>query len=173
MRMSKTDYYIEETKVEKQEFLIVKIAEIRCARSPAILATYGLGSCLAIALYDGKSKIGGLSHTMLPIGKEEVKKGKFVNSSIDRMLFEMDELGCCLKSVVAKLVGGAKMFSELRIDFNIGMRNIMTARKILDEKGIPVVGEDTGENFGRSLEFFLETGKIAVRSLKFKEHVLY
>ena len=44
----------------------VGIAELRIARSPTVLKAFGLGSCLAIALYDPELRLGALVHSLLP-----------------------------------------------------------------------------------------------------------
>ena len=41
------------------ETVRVKMAEYHVGRSPDILVTIGLGSCVGIALYDDINKIGG------------------------------------------------------------------------------------------------------------------
>ena len=44
----------------------VGISDLNVARSPDIVMTYALGSCVGICLYDRGKKIAGLSHIMLP-----------------------------------------------------------------------------------------------------------
>jgi len=43
--------------------VVVRIADYRIAEAPAILVTYGLGSCVAVALYDTDTRMGGLCHS--------------------------------------------------------------------------------------------------------------
>ena len=44
----------------------VKVADYAVGRDEQTLITIGLGSCVAIALYDPRTRIGGLAHTLLP-----------------------------------------------------------------------------------------------------------
>ena len=46
--------------------LIVGISDYKLAKDPQVLATYALGSCVGICLYDPEARVGGLSHIMLP-----------------------------------------------------------------------------------------------------------
>ncbi len=48
------------------ELIKVGMADYKVGRHPANLITYGLGSCVGIAMYDSSAKIGGLAHIMLP-----------------------------------------------------------------------------------------------------------
>ena len=65
----------------------VGMAEYKIAKSPAVLVTLGLGSCVGVALHDSINKIGGLAHVMLPdsslSNKEYFNPGKFANTAID------------------------------------------------------------------------------------------
>ena len=68
---------------------------------------------------------------------------------------------------VAKIAGGAKMFevSGLSDVGNIGARNAEAAKKILKEKGIRLVAEDTGLNYGRTVELHCDTGEFLIKSV--------
>ena len=44
----------------------VGMADLNICKSPDMITTLGLGSCIGIALYDPVTKIGGLAHIMLP-----------------------------------------------------------------------------------------------------------
>ena len=154
---------------------VVKIADLKVAPEPAIITTHGLGSCLAIVLYDPQVKAGGLAHIMLPspeLTKDQNHPAKFPATAIPIMLKEMDALGCQRKRIVAKLVGGANMFGSL-LKFrketscgNIGLRNAQQTKEELKRLGIPVVAEDTGGDYGRSVEFIVSSGTVLVHSFK-------
>ncbi|MHA2364246.1 MAG: chemotaxis protein CheD [Candidatus Hodarchaeales archaeon] len=146
----------------------VKIARIETRRSPAILSCV-LGSCIGIVLYDSNYKIESLAHAMLSSVKHAIKKqkinpSKYVDTAIDIQLKEMNELGSKMKNIKAKLVGGASMFKKniKGSIFNIGERNIEIAKDVLQEKNIKIIGKDLEKNFGRTLEFYLRTGKVRI-----------
>jgi len=48
---------------------------------------------------------------------------------------------------------------------NIGERNIISARNTLERLGIPIVAEDTGKNYGRTVTFDTSTGDLLVRTI--------
>jgi chemotaxis protein CheD len=143
-----------------------------------MLVTYGLGSCLGIILYDAEAKSGGMAHTLLPHprpGMETERKTKFVSTAIQLMLEDLLAQGCRQENLTAKLFGGANMFSGLQSPDKetIGQRNIRMAKETLAEIGIPLVAEDTGGTFGRTLEFDLSSGQVLVRSVRAENREQY
>lgn len=149
----------------------VGISEVRIARAPAVLVTYGLGSCLGIALYEPHIRVGGLAHTLLPAprsGMEMSRPAKFVDSALRLMVEDFLAQGASRPRLWAKLVGGATMFEPPHAfsEEGIGARNIRAAREILAQMGIPILGEDVGGMHGRTVEFDLENGDVRVRSVR-------
>ena len=149
----------------------IGISEYKTGTAPDTLVTYGLGSCLGIVLYDLGSKSGGMAHTLLPEprpGMAIERKTKFVTTAIQLMLEDLVAMGCLKKNLVAKLFGGATMFSGLQSPDKetIGQRNIRVARETLADLEIPIIAEDTGGRFGRTLVFDLDSGQVMVRSVR-------
>lgn len=157
------------------ERLRVGISEFRVATPPAVLISYGLGSCLAIALYDPQLRVGALAHTLLPSARPgwSERQTKFVDSATRLMVAQLVEQGAQPQQLVAKLAGGANMFSAIGLspDSGIGLRNLQTARQVLAELGIPVVAEDVGGTSGRTVEFDLASGRLLVRSVHGPAHL--
>ncbi|WP_306536451.1 chemotaxis protein CheD [Geobacter sp.] len=154
------------------KIISVSISEFKVAIAPAVLVTYGLGSCVGIALYDPEARTGGLAHTLLPAPVRDTqgveKSAKFTCWAVDLMVDELVKCGCAPERLVAKLAGGATMFeSQYRSTHGgIGERNVAAAKAALERCGIPLVAEDTGGDYGRSLEFNTATGIIMVRALQ-------
>lgn len=154
--------------------IIVKIADLWVDREPAIITTHGLGSCLAIMLYDQSAKAGGLAHVMLPtpeLSRLKAQPGKCPQSAIEAMLKQMEALGCQRLRIRAKLAGGSTMFAGLLMNrrdggTNIGQRNAQEAKRVLASLNIPITAEDVGGDYGRSVEFMLSSGTALVRSFK-------
>ena len=149
----------------------VKVADLAVGSNEQTLITIGLGSCVAIALYDAAARVGGLAHTLLPdeaMARDRSNPAKFPASAVATLLAEMTRLGADARRVRAKLIGGASMFANLMPagGMNIGDRNVASARQALAERGVPVVAEDVGSDHGRSVHFHLDDGRIEVRSLK-------
>jgi chemotaxis protein CheD len=156
----------------------VKVADYAVRRGSDILATIGLGSCVAIALYDRESRTGGLAHILLPsmsMSRETSNPAKFPETIVPIMLAEMRALGMVSSArVCAKIAGGASMFGSLvsGTGINVGERNVAATKDALAAAGIQLVGEDTGLDYGRSVYFHLADGRMEVRSLKMGDRVL-
>ncbi|MDD2613449.1 MAG: chemotaxis protein CheD [Methanosarcina sp.] len=146
--------------------VVVGIGACAVARSPVKLKTFGLGSCVGIVLYDRRERIGGLVHTMLPaIDNARIKDNslKYTDSGIEYLVNEIVKKGSSIKRLEAKLVGGAKMFENWNM--NIGERNIKSARNTLRRLQIPIVAEDTGKNYGRTVTLDTSTGDLLIRTI--------
>ena len=152
------------------ETIKVGMADLQVARHPAVLTTLGLGSCVGIALYDRTTGIIGLAHCMLPDStqsKNATNIAKFVDSAIDALITEMMRLGANRNKITAKLAGGAQMFSFTQSSdlMRIGYRNAIAAKEKLDLLRIPVVSEDTGGNYGRTIELDSATGILLIKTI--------
>lgn len=162
------------------EIVNVGVAEYFVTHNPHTLASYGLGSCVGVALYDDKRNIGGLAHIMLPDSKSMTKKGnpgKFADTSIKAMVEEMERLGSKRWDIKAKIAGGACMFTIPGatnprnvpgpcLGMQIGERNIEAAKAALKELKIQILAEDTGGNYGRTMRFNISDGKVIISSIK-------
>lgn len=149
----------------------VKASEIRVGGPDLVLFAIGLGSCVAIVLYDPRAKIGGLAHTMLPSpasSRRPAPPGRFPETALDAMLEEMKRLGAVQKRIYARLVGGAAMFESILADEGtpLGTRNIEASRAALKAAGIPIRGEEVGANYGRTIHFHIDDGRILVNSVR-------
>ncbi|NJC88722.1 MAG: hypothetical protein FIB02_09370 [Desulfuromonas sp.] len=145
----------------------VGIAELRIGRDPEVLKAYGLGSCLAIALYDPGLRIGGLVHSLLPQRRAGDPPGeitKYVDAAIRLMIEELAKAGASPARLQAKIAGGANMFETeyVTLMHSIGVRNARSARETLLELGVPLAGEEVGGNRGRTVAFDLATGQLLV-----------
>ena len=146
----------------------VKMAEYKISKSPDVLKTVGLGSCVGVAIYDKYSKIGGLIHIMLPENKGSSRLAKYADTGIPYMVKEMVEYGGMRSNFVAKIAGGAQMFKTASetSSMKIGQRNIRAVKEVLLSENIDIIGEDVGKNYGRSISFFTEDGCLLVKSFK-------
>ncbi|MFP4660980.1 MAG: chemotaxis protein CheD [Halanaerobiales bacterium] len=145
----------------------VRMAEYSVARSPEVLITIGLGSCIGVALYDRTRKIGGLVHIMLPENRKGMKPAKYADTGIPFLIEKMVEAGAYRRNLKAKIAGGAHMFSSAGdLNIQVGKRNIEAVYRILEELNIEIIGEDLGEDYGRTMEFYTEDGNVIIRSYK-------
>lgn len=155
----------------------VGIADLAAGAGAGTLSTIGLGSCVAIVLYDGQARVGGLAHVLLPdagMSKLHENPARFPETAVPALLARMAELGADRRRVTARLAGGASMFSSLlpRNTPTIGSRNVDAARRALASAGIAVVGEDVGLEHGRSVYLRIADGQVEVRSLARGSRVL-
>lgn len=142
----------------------VGINEFKVGSGNCFLQTLGIGSCLAVALYDSIKKIGGLSHSMLPDTDGQLNP-KYVGSAIELMIKKMKLEGVDIKNLEATIIGGADMFQGSdNNSWDIGIQNVQTAIQKLKEKNIKVVAKDIGKNSARNVEFNLATGELVVRA---------
>ena len=145
----------------------VGISDYKVSGSPDVLMTLGLGSCVGIAIYDPKTRIGGLSHIMLPdstpFSNRDLKPEKFADLAIPLMVSKITN-GKFNIGLIAKIAGGASMFnfSELNMCSNIGERNVLAVKEKLKEMGIPIIASHTGGNIGRTMVVNLDTFEINI-----------
>lgn len=156
----------------------VGMAEYKVAKSPAILTTLGLGSCLGVVLYDRIRKIGGLAHVMLPdsnlSSKKDYNPGKFADTAIDALIIDMAKYGSEKKDLVSKIAGGAQMF-QIKTESNIlqiGKRNVQAVKNKLAQLNIKIIAEDVEGNYGRTIELCCETGKLTIKTIGFGTRII-
>lgn len=159
------------------EVVKVGIAELKAAKAPVNLLSAGLGSCVGICLYDPHSKVGGLAHVMLPDSsqsKNAPNKAKFADTAVPALISEMLKLGASKSKIIAKIAGGAQMFvfSNASDVMRIGERNVEAVKKALAKEGIPIVAQDTGGNYGRTIELCTSTGKLYIRTIEHGEKII-
>lgn len=148
----------------------VGMADLKVAKAPDSLITLGLGSCIGLTLYDPALKLGGMVHYMLPDStklKNNSNIAKFGDTGIKELYRQMVAQGASPRRMVAKIAGGAKMFEVTGLSNvgHVGERNSEEAKIILKELKIPLVAEDTGLNYGRTVELNCETGDFHIKAV--------
>lgn len=148
----------------------VKVAQAAVGGPDDTLVTLGLGSCVAILLHDAEARVGGLAHVLLPepaLSRDQGNASKFATTAVPALVQEMARMGARPGRLKARLVGGAAMFQTLMVpgSLNMGARNIIASRQALEDAGIPVVGEEVGGDYGRSVRFFVGAGRTTVSSV--------
>lgn len=154
----------------------VGMAEYKTARTPDILMTAGLGSCIGVCILDPVVKVGGLAHIMLPSANGNLggNLSKYADTAIELMLNEMLSLGASRMRLKAKMAGGSQMFSFPGKPpiLKIGDRNAEAVEMELKRMGIPLVVADVGGSFGRTIHFDVGTGDLKVRTINHGEKVI-
>lgn len=152
------------------EIIKVGMADLNVCTSPNAITTLGLGSCVGIVLHDPIRKIAGMVHVMLPDSTKIINnenKAKFADTGIDALILEMTKIGADKRVLYAKIAGGAQMFafSNNNEMMRIGDRNVEATKMKLQQLGIAIKAEDTGANYGRTIEFYPETGMLLIKSV--------
>lgn len=152
------------------EIIKVGMADFNVATEPAVLTTLGLGSCVGIALYDPVIKLGGLAHIMLPDStqiRNNTNAAKFADTGLIVLLEKMYSLGAKQNRLVAKIAGGAHMFEFKHMDeaMRIGARNVSAVTSLLERYKIPIIANDTGNNYGRTIELHTTNGMLVVKTI--------
>ena len=148
----------------------VSMGDFKTCEPSQKITTIGLGSCVGVVLYDTTTKKCGMLHAMLPDStriRNNSNRMKFVDTGLEDLLALMTREGAVKRRMIAKMAGGAKMF-----DFGgdsdesrIGFQNVQATKTILKQYGIPIVAEDTGANYGRTIVFNPATNELEIKTI--------
>ena len=155
----------------------VGMADVNVCHAPGAITTLGLGSCVGVVLYDRTTRTAGLAHVMLPDStkvRQNQNKAKFADTGIDLLIEMLRNEGANCSMLTAKIAGGAQMFAfstnnDMR---RVGERNVEAVKAKLKELGIRILAEDTGANYGRTVEFYPETGDFLIKSVGKPEKII-
>lgn len=154
---------------------VVGIGDMAVAAEQGLIVTHGLGSCVALVIYDPTVRVGGMLHFQLPDssmdrGRAEQSPALFGDTGTLHLLKGAEALGLSRRRCRVHLVGGAQVISSMA-NAEIGKRNHQSVRKALWKLGMLITGEDIGGSASRWVGIDLATGSVRVRSQN-KETVL-
>ena len=150
----------------------------------AMLCAVGLGSCVALCLFDQQQRRAALAHVVLPSQEEEIagvspcERGDW--GQVHPRLWRATGLACYARPaleallcrvgdgrrpegvVIAALVGGARV---LRVGpgMDIGKRNVNALRQALGDQAVAIGLEEVGGEQVRSVFLHVSTGEVLVR----------
>ena len=154
----------------------VNVADYAVA-SAGTISTIGLGSCVAIVLYDSVARVGGLAHVLLPsesLSRDRSNPAKFPSTAVP-LLLERDARPRRRRGrMQAKIVGGASMFGNLcrRTASTSASATSRPCATCSRGAKLPIVAQDTGSDYGRSVYFYVRDGRVEVKSLRKGSRVL-
>ncbi len=157
----------------------VGLGEVAVTRHDAVpLVAHGLGSCIALCLFDPVSKVAGLAHVVLP-GRDpaDAPNGKFAESALPALLQALQKVGGTAdpRRYQARLAGGAHVLAIGGSGSlpRIGDKNVEAVKAALAAASVPLVGEHVGGGKGRTVWFDpRDNGRIRVRTIGgTEEHV--
>ena len=150
----------------------IHIGEFFVTGEPSTLVVHGLGSCVALILFDEEVLLGGLAHVLLPGPRPESDTmsdmpAKYGDEALDRMVEALMERGGKRKNLRAALVGGARLFSaEQEVDHEVGPRDVQAMQSFIKAKEIPILAEEVGGRIGRRVYFTLTSCRLEVKTLR-------
>jgi chemotaxis protein CheD len=139
-----------------------------------VIVTNGVGSCIIIVLHDRLLRVGGMAHAILPHTRNALTPAlpndtegksfvKYADAAVDALVEEILARGGVKEHLVAKLIGGARMFSLLEGDkLGIGFENTQSARERLAFHQITIETEVVGGTVGRNVRFDCATGIVEI-----------
>jgi chemotaxis protein CheD len=145
--------------------IVVGMADCRVAAVPGdVLATFALGSCIGLSMYDARAGVGGMLHYMLPDSTIDPARGKltpfmFADLGVPLLIQQMCAKGASKRNLVAHAAGGASIMDPNNI-FDIGKRNYLALRKILWKAGVLLSGEAVGGNQSRTVRLEIGSGRL-------------
>src|SRR5919202_1383890 len=142
------------------------------------LVAYGLGSCVAICLWDPASRVAAMAHVVLPgADPTGTPNPKFARSALPALvsLMQREGAGPDPRRYVARLAGGAEVLAiggSGKLP-RIGEQNANAVRDALEAAGVPIEAAELGGTRGRSVWFDArEGGRIRVRAVGSTERYL-
>ena len=149
--------------------ITVGISDWKICGLSDVLITYALGSCVGTCIVDTAAGVAGLSHIMLPDStvvkdSKTLNRMKFADTALPDMVNAMIKKGANIHRMQAKIAGGALMFAANSSQFNIGERNVAAVKKTMAQLKIPIIASDVGLNYGRTVYFYGNEGKVVIKS---------
>ena len=148
--------------------ITIGIGELNVCKVPESLVTFALGSCVGVCLYDSVMKVAGLAHVMLPQSAPGSTSNRYADVAVVNLVKEMEKKGASKLRLTAKIAGGAKMFESVSNNSigNIGDRNVEAVKEVLRQLNIRIIASDTGANYGRTVYFYPEDGRLEIKTCK-------
>lgn len=142
----------------------VGMGEMAVARSPGSLEIRGLGSCIALALYDPLPRLAGLAHVVIPRPQPHNPPAPAwaATAAVPALLAAMEAEGARTNRLVARIAGGSSMFPGQRKGYDVGTENADVVEALLRVHGIPVLSRQLGGHASRNVRLDPEDGRLDV-----------
>ena len=137
--------------------------QVTVSKKPCIMKTI-LGSCITVCLWDSVLNYGGMNHYLYPYWRGDgLATPRYGNVAMKVLLDSMMSIGCKKHNLTAKVFGGASLLLTKGGVYNVGQRNIDYCKEFLKSKRIQIAAENVGGERGRSIIYFTQNGKVAVK----------
>jgi len=150
--------------ISDNEVVNVNVGECYITNRQEVVSTL-VGSCIAVIIHESKLKIGGLAHILLPQHKPKLSNQacKYAATAIPHLISEVEKRGGRKSNMVSAIIGGSQLLNLGANGFSVGKRNVEVALSVLSSMGIPVVAQDVGGVYGRSVMYDASQGTIYVK----------
>ncbi len=140
--------------------------ELVCTDNSGMVLTTLLGSCVSVCLADRVNGVFGINHFMLPgkLGVSQYRDPKYGTFATDLLIAEMRKKGAEKKYLEAKVFGAGKVLDKLT--FDVARNNAEFIQKYLTALRIPIAASDLGNDYGRKILFFCNTGDVYVKKIR-------
>ena len=161
---------------QRHTIIPVGMSEHQIHQDPTVvLSAAGLGSCIALILFDPLTKVGGMVHVVLPdsaLGRDKTNPWKFADTAVPLLVASVCARGALRSRIWAKIAGGAQMFAPVNNMMNIGARNAEAVQTHLTNLNIRLTASDVGGRSGRTVRVYMEDGKVTVKTVGGSENLL-
>jgi len=141
----------------------VGMGQVAAGRAPQRMKAI-VGSCVGVALYHARLRVGALAHVVLPESAGRAgAPGKFADTALPHMLELLERMGVPSQGLTAKLAGGANMFDSTG-PLRIGDANVEAVTRELQRAGLRLVAQDVGGGKGRRLSFNCSDGMLTIEN---------
>jgi chemotaxis protein CheD len=144
--------------------------------SKNMVLTTVLGSCVSACVRDSTAGIGGMNHFMLPddadpTSRDATASMRYGAYAMEMLLNELLKAGARRERLEAKVFGGGAVLPNMTM-LNIGDRNATFVLRYLQMEQIQIAAQDLRGGLPRRVNYFPETGRVAVRKLRNQNDVL-
>ncbi|HOP64320.1 MAG TPA: chemotaxis protein CheD [Spirochaetota bacterium] len=149
----------------------IHIGEYYSSAEPVVISTI-LGPCVSVCLYDRGTGTGGMNHILLPgqkTGSVSAGGSRYAMNAMELLINQMMKLGADRYRLKAKVFGGAQIFSCMKQETAMGLKNIEMVVDFLKTEKIPIVNYNFGGYEPRRIFFYTGTGDVLLQKIKSSE----
>ena len=159
-----------------KKIIVVGVGDMKLSKDPdSVVATYSLGSCIGLVVYDPEVKVGGILHYMLPNskidGESTTRPFMFANTGIPILFREIYKMGAKKSRLIVKAAGGSTIMDDRGI-FGIGKKNYMALKDIFARNNVNMKGENVGGNISRTIYLNIRSGEVVIKTSGEKQDIL-
>jgi chemotaxis protein CheD len=155
-----------------ERLVAVNMAQLAVSKEPEeVLIALGLGSCIAVCVYDPAEKIAGMIHVVLPssaIARDNDTPAKFADTGVPKLLETMIKAGARRSRLKFVIGGGANVLNGGVNNgiLDVGQRNIAAVKQALEKAEFSLQAEDVGGNYSRTLRLKVASGEVTLKTFR-------